>query len=186
MAEDRSITIDRKAQVMQANGKVFTQTRERPKANAKKPVGQMFTLVRAPEMEYKDGEKVAYYKGGVSLIRGDLKVTSQELRAWFSKDDPKTPQDEGNSLQRANADGDVNIVQTTPEKTRTGKSEHSVYEVAESKVVLTGGTPVFTDSVQGTTKGQMITFYAEEDRLLVDGAANEPTESRLKRKKKAK
>jgi lipopolysaccharide export system protein LptA len=184
--EAETITIDRKAQILQANGKVFTQTRERPKADAKKPVGQMFTLVRAPEMEYKDADKVAYYKGGVSLIRGDLKVNSQELRAWFTKDDPKTPQDEGNSLQRANADGNVDIVQTTPEKTRTGKSEHSVYEVADSKVVLTGGTPVFTDSVSGTTKGQMITFYADDDRLLVDGATSEPTESRLKRKKKTK
>jgi lipopolysaccharide export system protein LptA len=78
----------------------------------------------------------------------------------------------------------VDILQTSLDRTRTGKSEHAVYEIAESKVVLTGGTPVFSDSVQGTTRGQMITFYAENDRLLVDGAATEPTESRLKRKQK--
>jgi lipopolysaccharide export system protein LptA len=184
--EADTITIDRKAQVLQASGKVFTQTRERPKAGAKGPVAQLFTLVRAPEMDYKDLEKVAYYRGGVALVRGDLKVKSEELRAWFTKDDPKTPQDEGNSLQRANADGKVDILQTAPDKTRTGRSEHAVYEVPESKVVLTGGTPVFTDSVQGTTRGQMITFFADNDKLLVDGAASEPTESRLKRKKKTK
>jgi lipopolysaccharide export system protein LptA len=184
--EADTITIDRKAQVLQASGKVFTQTRERPKAGAKGPVAQLFTLVRAPEMDYKDAEKVAYYRGGVALVRGDLKVKSEELRAWFTKDDPKTPQDEGNSLQRANADGKVDILQTAPDKTRTGRSEHAVYEVPESKVVLTGGTPVFTDSVQGTTRGQMITFFADNDKLLVDGAASEPTESRLKRKKKTK
>ncbi len=184
--EAETITIDRKAQVLQASGKVFTQTRERPKAGAKAPVAQLFTLVRAPEMDYKDGEKVAYYRGGVSLVRGELKVKSEELRAWFTKDDPKTPQDEGNSLQRANADGKVDILQTAPDKTRTGKSDHAVYEVAESKVILTGGTPVFTDSVQGTTRGQMITFFADNDKLLVDGAESEPTESRLKRKKKTK
>ena len=80
----------------------------------------------------------------------------------------------------------AHILQTAPDKTRTGKSDHAVYEVAESKVVLTGGTPVFTDSVQGTTRGQMITFFADNDRLLVDGAESEPTESRLKRKKKTK
>lgn len=182
--EAETITIDRKTQMLMANGKVFTQTRERPKANVKQPQGQLFTLVRAPEMEYRDGEKVAYYKGGVNLVRGDLKVNSKELRAWFTKDDPKTPVDEGNSLQRANADGDVDIFQTSIEKTRTGKSEHALYEIAESKVVLTGGTPVFTDSLQGTTRGQMITFFADNDRLLVDGVASEPTESRLKRKQK--
>ncbi len=182
--EAETITIDRKTQVLLANGKVFTQTRERPKANAKKPQGQLFTLVRAPEMEYKDAEKVAHYKGGVNLVRGDLKVNSRELRAWFSKDDPKTPEDEGNSLQRANADGNVDILQTSLDRTRTGTSQHAVYEIAESKVVLTGGTPVFTDSVQGTTRGQMITFFADNDRLLVDGEESTPTESRLKRKQK--
>ena len=182
--EAETITIDRKTQVLMANGKVFTQTRERPKANAKQPQAQLFTLVRAPEMEYRDADKVAHYKGGVNLIRGDLKVNSKELRAWFTKDDPKTPADEGNSLQRANADGNVDILQTSPDRTRTGKSEHALYEIAESKVVLTGGTPVFTDSMQGTTRGQTITFFADNDRLLVDGAAAEPTESRLKRKQK--
>ena len=182
--EAETITIDRKTQVLMANGKVFTQTRERPKANAKQPQAQLFTLVRAPEMEYRDADKVAHYKGGVNLIRGDLRVNSKELRAWFTKDDPKTPADEGNSLQRANADGNVDILQTSPDRTRTGKSEHALYEIAESKVVLTGGTPVFTDSMQGTTRGQTITFFADNDRLLVDGAATEPTESRLKRKQK--
>jgi lipopolysaccharide export system protein LptA len=171
------ITIDRKAQTLLATGKVFTQTRERPNANAKQPVGQLFTLVRAPQMEYKDPGKVAHYKGGVNLIRGDLKVNAKELHAWFSE--------EGNSLQRADADGDVDILQTSLDRTRTGKSAHAEYLIAESKVVLTGGTPVFTDSQQGTTRGQTITFFADNDRLLVDGEAKAPTESRLKRKKKS-
>jgi len=182
--EADTITIDRKTQTLMANGKVFTQTRERPKSSAKQPQGQLFTLVRAPEMEYRDADKLAHYKGGVNLIRGDLRVNSKELRAWFTKDDPKTPADEGNSLRLANADGDVDILQTSPDRTRTGKSEHALYEIAEGKVVLTGGTPVFTDSLQGTTRGQTITFFADNDRLLVAGVAAEPTESRLRRKQK--
>jgi lipopolysaccharide export system protein LptA len=120
---------------------------------------------------------MAHYTGGVNLVRGDLKVNSKELRAWFTE--------EGNSLQRADADGTVDILQTSLDRTRTGKSEHADYLIAESKVVLTGGTPVFTDSLQGTTRGQTITFFADNDRLLVDGEATEPTESRLKRKKKS-
>ncbi|MBI2689091.1 MAG: LPS export ABC transporter periplasmic protein LptC [Acidobacteria bacterium] len=182
--EAETITIDRKAQLLTANGKVFTQTRERPKANAKQPQAQLFTLVRAPELEYRESEKLAYYKGGVNLVRGDLKVNSQELRAWFSKDDPKTPVDEGNSLQRANADGSVDILQSAADRTRTGKGDHAVYEIAESKVVLTGGAPVFTDSLQGTTRGQTITWFSDNDRLMVDGADAKPTESRLKRNQK--
>jgi len=178
------VTIDRKAQVLAASGKVFTQTRERPKPDQKKPQGQLFTLVRAPELEYRDADKLAHYKGGVNLLRGDLKVNSRELKAWFTKDDPKTPADEGNSLQRAEADGNVDILQTAPDRTRAGTSQHATYELGESKVVLSGGTPVFTDSLQGTTRGQTITFFADNDRLIVDGAEKSPTESRLKRKQK--
>ena len=58
------ITIDRKAEVLTAQGKVFTQTRERPKANAKQPQAQLFTLVRAPEMEYREADKVAHSGAG--------------------------------------------------------------------------------------------------------------------------
>lgn len=182
--EADTITIDRKSRLLTASGNVFTQTRERPKAGAQ-PRGQFFTLVRAPELEYRESDKLAHYKGGVKLERGDLRVISTELRAWFSQDDPKTPADEGNSLQRAHADGDVDILQTTPDRTRAGKGQHAIYEIAENKVVLSGGGPVFTDSLQGTTRGETITWFAERDRLIVDGNPSLPSESRLKRKSKS-
>lgn len=177
------ITIDRKNQVLAASGKVVSQTRERPKAGAKDVKGQMFTLVRAPEMTYRETEKEAYYRGGVTMDRGDLTVKSRELRAWFSKDDPATPDNEGNSLQRARADGNVDIVQGDSTRTRKGVSEQADYEITDGKVTLTGGSPVFTDSLKGTTRGQKITWFADNEKLQVEGATAQPTESRLKRKK---
>lgn len=172
------ITIDRKTQRLEANGKVFTQTREKPKADAKQQKAAQFTLVRAPELVFNDAEKIALYKNGVTLQRGDLNVTSKELRAWFSK--------ENNSLERAHADGAVDVLQRSPERTRKGSSEHAEYEVEEGRVLLSGGAPTFTDSVKGTTRGQMITWFADNDKLQVEGEAAQPTESRLKRKKAGK
>ncbi|MBM3755305.1 MAG: LPS export ABC transporter periplasmic protein LptC [Acidobacteria bacterium] len=172
------ITIDRKNQRLEANGKVYTQTREKPKADAKRQKAAQFTLVRAPELIFNDAEKIAHYKNGVTLQRGDLNVLSKELRAWFSKED--------NALERAHADGAVSILQRSADRSRNGSSEHAEYEVEEGRVLLSGGAPVFTDSVKGTTRGQTITWFADNDKLQVDGEAARPTESRLKRKKVGK
>lgn len=184
--EAQIITIDRKAQTLTAAGNVFTQTRERPKPTAKNPQPQLFTLVRAPNLVYNDAEKLAHYTGGVTLNRGELKVTSKELRAIFSKDDPKTPDDEGNNLQLAIADGAVDIFQSAADRIRTGKSEHAEYQIPEAVIILTGGAPVFNDSLKGTTRGQKLTWFADNDKLLVDGAPPAPAVSRIKRKSSAK
>jgi len=174
--EAEIITIDRKAQTFRAQGKVFTQTREKPKPGGK---AQVFTLVRAPELFFHDPEKNAHYVGGVTMDRGDLNVKSEELRAWFSKDDR-------NALERAQAEKSVEILQKQPDRLRTGSSEQAEYDVSDGRVVLSGGAPLFNDSVKGTTRGQKITWFADNDRLLVDGETAAPTESRIKRKKSGK
>jgi lipopolysaccharide export system protein LptA len=170
------ITIDRKAQTFRAQDNVFTQTREKPKPGAQ---GQTFTLVRAPELFFHDLEKTAHYVGGVTMDRGGLNVKSQELRAWFSKDDR-------NALERALAERSVTILQNTVGRVRNGSSERAEYDVADGRVVLSGGAPEFHDSVKGSTRGQKITWFADNDRLLVDGETASPTESRIKRKKTGK
>jgi hypothetical protein len=40
--------------------------------------------------------------------------------------------------------------------------------------------------VKGTTRGQRIIWFADNDKLQVEGVAAQPTESRLKRKKAGK
>jgi len=54
--------------------------------------------------------------------------------------------------------------------------------VDEDKVILVGGQPQFTDSLRGTTRGEKLTWFSKEDRLLVNGVEDKPAKSVLKRK----
>jgi hypothetical protein len=51
-------------------------------------------------------------------------------------------------------------------------------------VVLTEGKPQLVDSLKGTTKGRQLTWFSQDDRLLVDGAEKQPAHSLVLRKKK--
>jgi lipopolysaccharide export system protein LptA len=92
--------------------------------------------------------------------------------------------DTGNntSLDKAFADGGVVIVQKAVDRTRTGTAEHSEYYVGESKVILNQGKPKLVDSLKGTTEGRQLTYFSNNDRLLVDGEKDKPAESNLRRK----
>jgi lipopolysaccharide export system protein LptA len=85
-------------------------------------------------------------------------------------------------LERAFADGAVEIVETSKDRVRRGTGEHGEYEVSSEKVVLHGGQPVLNDSVRGTARGQRLTYFANNDRLLVDGHANQPAVSKINRR----
>ncbi len=54
----------------------------------------------------------------------------------------------------------------------------------EDKVILEGGQTQFTDSLRGTTRGEKLTWFSKDDRLLVNGVENKPAKSVLKRKVK--
>ena len=178
----QNINVDRENEKLIAKGKVVSTFLEKPKEEkdkkpAKKPAQAVFTVVRAAEMIYTDEDKLSFYKGGVELTRPNMKVTSKELRAFLKKDDSSS------SLEKAYADGDAIILQTGVDRTRRGTADHAIYEVSEEKVTLMGGSPQFVDSLKGTTKGQKLTWFSNDDRLLVDGIPSKPAVSVIKKKK---
>ena len=174
------IEIDRDQDIVKAHGKVVSQLLDKsdpPPADSKKPPpSPAFTIVKAPEMVYNDEQKLALYTGGVLLNRPGMQVKSRELRAFLrdSEDD--------SSLDHAFADGKVEVVQSAPGRTRTGTSEHAEYYVDEAKVILETGRPQLLDSLKGSTKGKKLTWFSNDDRLLVDGAEGQPAQSNLRRK----
>jgi len=178
------VEIDRENDVLKARGNVVSQLMDKKKED-EKPRSQevkkgegapVFSIVHAPELIYTDEDRVAYYKGGVVLDRGTTKVRSKELKA-FLRDES-----DDSSLDHAFADGAVQILQTAPDRTRTGTSEHAEYYVDEDKVILEGGQPKFVDSLRGTTQGKQLIWYSKDDRLLVNGAVGQPAQSHLRRK----
>jgi len=170
----------------------------------------VYTVVRAADMVYTDDDRQAHYTGGATLERPDLHVKAREIRAFLKpkQDDssaaanqprPATAansapaggkqvdgkSDAGDSsLDHAIAEKDVRIVSTQPGRTRTGTSEHADYFTADGRVVLTGGKPQVVDSLKGTTKGRELTWFSQDDRLLVNGVETQPAGSVVLRKKK--
>ena len=185
------IEIDRDNNIVKAHGHVVSQLLDKADSDSgkdkdsdapsKKPkkagAAPIFTIVKAPEMVYQDDDKLAIYSGGVSLDRPNMKVKSDQLRAFLRDTD-----DDSSSLDHAFADGKVDIVQTSLGRTRTGTAEHAEYYVDEAKVILEKGQPQLLDTIKGSTKGRKLTWFSDDDRLLVDGAEGEPAKSKLRRK----
>jgi lipopolysaccharide export system protein LptA len=172
------IEIDQEAKRMVANGGVQTQLLEKEKtATPAKPAApSIFTTVKSAAMVYTDGDRLAYYTGGVVLVRPDLLVKSIELRSYLSEAGAD------NSLDRTYADGKVEIHQSSPGRTRDGAAEHAEYYTTDQKIILRGGNPTLNDSLKGATAAQELTYFAGDDRLLVNGAPEQPAKSRLRRK----
>lgn len=204
------IEINRDDGRLSAHGHVISQLLDRKQKDHPaldkngKPAAPAFTIVRAPELLYTDNNRLAYYSGGVTMDRPDMQIKSQEMRAFLrasSEDNstkqptparpvavvsggaaPAPKQDQNSSLDRAFADGNVEIVWTSAARKRVGHSEHAEYYVDEGKVVLNGGSPDFTDSVKGETHGRQLTWFADSNRLIIDGAERAEAHSLIQRK----
>jgi lipopolysaccharide export system protein LptA len=99
-------------------------------------------------------------------------VKSTELRAYLANT--------GDSrLDKAFAEGAVQIVDNAGGHTRTGTGNHSEYYATEKKVILRGSKAKLADSGGNTSEGLELTYYPDDDRLLVNGAQKDPVKTRL-------
>jgi lipopolysaccharide export system protein LptA len=188
------IDIDRAGQVFEAHGKVVSQFSDKSpdkkddknadtnndKADGKKTVAAkpaaaaaapIFTVVRAPDLKYTDDTRIAHYQGGAIMVRPGLVVNGKELKAYLNDRDADT------SLNHAFAEGAVKMVSTEDKRTRTGTGEHGEYYATEKKVILNGGDALLVDSLKGQTRGKQLTWWSNNDRLLVNGAENRPADT---------
>ncbi len=158
-----------------SDGKANAKAKPKPKAPSTPPI---FTVVHAPDLIYTEDTRIAIYKGGVLLQRPDLTVTGKEVKAFLNDADADS------SLNKTEADGTVKIVSndTKRAKTRTGTSEHAEYYADDGKVILSGGRPLLVDTKEGKTQGDQLTWWANDDRLLVNGAPSSPVKSIVRRK----
>jgi lipopolysaccharide export system protein LptA len=179
--EAERIDIDRARQAFEAHGKVVSQFADKPKNKVAstvpvKTTPPVFTVVRAPDLVYTGETRLAHYQGGAAMARPGLAVTGKELRAFMNDSDSDS------SLDKAFADGAVKIVSTADKRTRTGTSDHAEYYTNDQKVILEDGDPLLVDSLKGQTRGKQLTWWANNDRLLVNGVENKPVDSLLRKK----
>jgi len=169
------IEIDRRTRTLVARGAVVAQFAEDPPRNdgLRAPA---LVVIEAPELVYNDATRVAAFSGGVRLVRRQTTVTSARLIAHLAEGDGTS------RLERADAEGAVEIVQAAPERLRRASAEHAAYQADEEKIVLWGGEPMFSDSLRGITRGRQLTWFPDDDRLLVEGGAERPAVSRIRKK----
>jgi lipopolysaccharide export system protein LptA len=175
------IDLDREKKGLIADGHVITNLWEEPKdEQKKKTTTPVMTEVHAPHLEYTEADRLAVYSGGASLARPNLHVKSHQIQAYLADSGADS------RLEKAFADGAVEIHQTSGQGvTYNGTAEHSEYYTGEQKVILQGGVPKMVDSKGNTTIGPGgLTYYVNDDRLLVNGSDGKPANSRLVRKKK--
>jgi lipopolysaccharide export system protein LptA len=150
------------------------------------PPATSFVIVKAANMVYTDQDRLAHYTGAVALNRPGLQVKADDLRAILAeskKDAKKDSNEEGDSrIEKAYADGHVEIVQAAPDRTRTGTSDHAEYYTDNERIILRGGQPQMVDSKKGYARGVELTYFVNDDRLLVSGSAQQRATSRLRRK----
>lgn len=153
-------------------------------AAAPKPL--TYTVVRAPKMVYTDATRVADYSGGgVELTRPNLRVKGDQIQAFLNPKDSS----QDSRLNHAYADGKVEIWDKLVDRTRTSAGDHGEYYTADSRIVIRGNNAQMVDSKKGEiTRALELTYFSDDDRLLVNGKPNEPgkpvepVKSRLHRK----
>lgn len=181
------IDIDRKLGQLRATGGIVHQMIDDKSAQAKK-TGVILTNVKSADMAYADKERLVEYHGNVVMTRPGLEVKSAHLRAYLDEDDAERFNEQpSGGIEKAFASGAVTIVETGTQRVRKGNGETGEFYTADSKLVLEGGKPEMVDFVKGVeqrrTTGRQLTWFANSDKLIVDGEAKKPSQSTLQRKR---
>ena len=181
------IDIDRKLGRLNASGGIIHQMVDEKSAQARKS-GAVLTRVKANEMFYSDKDRVVEYRGAVVMNRPGLEVSSNQLRAYLDEEDTERFNEQpAGGIEKAFAYGAVKIIETGAERVRRGLGDTGEYYTADSRLVLEGGKPEMIDVVKGVeqrrTTGKQLTWFANNNKIIVDGQEQKPALSTLQRKR---
>lgn len=181
------IDIDRKAAQLRAFGGLTHQMVDERSAQARKS-GGVLTTVTAAEMFYDDGERLVEYRGGVRMNRPGLEVLSSLLRSYLEPEDTERFNEQpSGGIEKAFAYGNVRITETGMERVRKGMGDSGEYYTAEGRLVLEGKKPEMVDIVKGVERrratGKQLSWFANNNKIIVDGAEQKPGLSTLERKR---
>jgi len=173
------VDVDRDKRSLIADRNVVSSLWEEPKdEDKKKTATPVLTVVRASHLDYTDADRLAVYTGGVDMARPGMHITSRELHAFLADSSADS------RLEKAFADGGVRIVANTAGGARIATAEHTEYYTDEQKVILTGGKPRLVDDAGHSTEGTKLTYFSNDDRLLIDGASDRPVQTLITRRRK--
>ncbi len=116
----------------------------------KKPID-----IVSDSMEGFDKEKYVVFKGSVVARQEDLYIFCDEIEAYMNETN--------NEIEKAYAKGNVKIVQ----KERTATSKEATFDNRKGVITLKGDVVVY--SGQDKLTGDVVTYYVNEERVVVEG-----------------
>lgn len=119
---------------------------------------QMPITVNADHLQADNKGKKAVFSGRVVSRQQEVTIYSDRLEVYYGE--------QSEEVDRIIAVGNVRIVQTD----RVGTGGHAVYETKAGKITLTGSPRVTRGS--DTIAGNVITYYIDEERSVVDGGGD--------------
>jgi lipopolysaccharide export system protein LptA len=181
------IDINRTLGTLGGYGSVVHQMVDSKSAAAQKS-GAILTVVKSNSMDYNDKEKMAYYQGNVEMTRPGLNVRCERMRAYLAEENAESSSEQpGGEVEKIFANGKVDIVEKSGDRTRLAKGESSEYYTADGRLLIEGGKPEAIDIVKGVEQrrstGRQIQWFANAERLIVDGDEKKPVVSTVQRKK---
>ncbi len=172
--EADSIHINRAEKTLRAERNVVHYLREEnTKTSPHGPPGGDLVQIKSSEMQYDENRHLALYRGSVEFQRSNLTVLSDRLEGHLSPEGGA--EGSSNRLDRAVASGDVRIREERhgAGASRAAFGQAAEYSPGESKVVIEGDPAHIQDGTRGGTEGRQLTYYLDDDRLLVQGGPEE-------------
>src|SRR5512146_2205247 len=135
---------------------VFVQT---DKSGKTTPV-----VVTAKKLTYVDSDRRARFTGGVVAKGAELTVAADAVDVILNPaGHGKQPTSSPSQLNQIVAQDHVVIQETG----RHATGDKLIYTASNGEFVLTGGPPMVTDVEHGTIRGDSLTFYSHEDKIVV-------------------
>jgi len=133
--------------------------------------------VTSSRLTYADADRKIFLDGGVTAKGSGATITSHEMTVYLlprSQSQVKTGIGTPGQIERMIAQDQVVITQPT----RHGEGGRLVYTAADDRFVLTGNSPSIFDAERGKTTGDSLTFFRQDDRVLVEGRQTSPAVTR--------
>jgi lipopolysaccharide export system protein LptA len=133
--------------------------------------------VTSAHLTYADADRKIFLDGGVTAKGSGATITSREMTVYLlprSQSQAKTGIGTPGQIERMIAQDEVVITQPT----RHGEGGRLVYTAADDRFVLTGNSPSIFDAERGKTTGDSLTFFRQDDRVLVEGRQTSPAVTR--------
>lgn len=126
--------------------------------------------ISSDRMTYKPEKNLVFYKDKCCIKVREAVLRAQSIFVYLK--------DEKGDVQRIIARGKVVIIQDLGE----GRGEEAIYEPDKEVLVLLGN-PVLIDKERGITKGDKLTFYMADGRIIAENKGKERSVTVIKRER---